>query len=132
MALGIRGVDYVSLPVEDLGKAVAFYRDVLEVRLVDEIRDRWAEFEVGPLRLALYPRETDEGRGGDLALSWWGWTGRRTCWSVAGSPFRMASRRSTFPVAEAVSPGSGTPAGTGWSSWSGPGRLCPDKNRCKP
>lgn len=30
--------------------------------------DRWAEFKLGPISLALYPREPEEGRGGDVGL----------------------------------------------------------------
>jgi len=64
----IDDLDYVSVPVEDLSDAVRFYRDVLGLRLQYEIPRRWAEFSVGSTRLALYPKEEDEGRGGDVAF----------------------------------------------------------------
>lgn len=52
----MRTIDYVIRYVEDLERAVAFYRDVLglEHRFTDEA---YAEFSVGPTKLALYPRD---------------------------------------------------------------------------
>ena len=64
----ISGIDYISVPVDDLEEAVRFYRDVLALPLLFEIPNRWAEFQVGPTHLAVYPREADEGRGGDVAF----------------------------------------------------------------
>lgn len=52
----MRTIDYVIRYVEDLERAVAFYRDVLglEHRFTDEA---YAEFSAGPTKLALYPRD---------------------------------------------------------------------------
>jgi catechol 2,3-dioxygenase-like lactoylglutathione lyase family enzyme len=64
----IQGVDYVSVPVEDFEEAVRFYREVLGLRPHFKLPNRWVEFGLGAVRLALYPREKDEGRGGDVAF----------------------------------------------------------------
>ncbi len=64
----ILGCDYVSLPVDHLDEAVSFYRDVLGLNLLFMTPERWAEFDLAPLSLALYPREKDERRGGEIAL----------------------------------------------------------------
>lgn len=64
----LQQIDYVSLPVENLATSLRFYRDVLGLRLQYEIANRWASFDVGGVELALYPRESNEGRGGDLAF----------------------------------------------------------------
>ncbi len=64
----ILGCDYVSLPVDHLDEAVSFYRDVLGLNLLFMTPERWAEFDLAPLSLALYPREKDEHRGGEIAL----------------------------------------------------------------
>ncbi|MBI4416394.1 MAG: VOC family protein [Euryarchaeota archaeon] len=64
----IRGLQYVSVPVEELAEAIRFYRDVVGLRLLFELPNRWAEFEVGVTRIAVYPREEDEGCGGDVAF----------------------------------------------------------------
>ena len=37
-----------------MGAAVAFYRDVVGLTLVRREGDEWAEFEAGPVRLALH------------------------------------------------------------------------------
>jgi lactoylglutathione lyase len=52
----MRTVDYVIRYVEDLERAVDFYRDVLglEHRFTDEA---YAEFSTGPTKLALFPRD---------------------------------------------------------------------------
>ena len=64
----IRGCDYVSLPVEDFDGAIRFYRDAVGLRLLFRIEERWAEFQVGDVRPAVYPREEGEGRGGEVAF----------------------------------------------------------------
>ncbi|MGZ8620344.1 MAG: VOC family protein [Actinomycetota bacterium] len=51
-------LDHVYYWVRDMDAAVAFYRDVLELALVRRDGDEWAEFEAGPVRLALHG--TDE------------------------------------------------------------------------
>lgn len=64
----LKAIDYVSLPVGDLAVSIRFYTDVLLLPLQFEIPGRWASFEVGGVEVALYPRESDEGSGGDLAF----------------------------------------------------------------
>lgn len=64
----ILGCDYVSVPVDRLEEAVEFYRDVLGLKFLFMTPARWAEFDLGPFFLALYPREADEGRGGEIAF----------------------------------------------------------------
>lgn len=53
----MRTVDYVIRYVEDLERAVAFYRDVLGVehRFTDEA---YAEFSTGSTKLAFFPRSS--------------------------------------------------------------------------
>ena len=49
-----RGLDHVYYWVSDMDRAVAFYRDVLELSLVRRNGDEWAEFDCGASRLALH------------------------------------------------------------------------------
>ena len=65
----LQRIDYVSLPVEDLTASVRFFREVLGLPLLFDVPGRWAAFNVGGIEVALYPREPDEGRGGDLAFA---------------------------------------------------------------
>lgn len=51
----VTGVDFVPVPVRDLGTAVAFYGDVLGLRRSAYVPDRhYAEFEPGDVTLSLY------------------------------------------------------------------------------
>lgn len=43
----ISGIDFVSLPVTDMARARAFYRDVLGLRPGHSAGDAWAEFDLG-------------------------------------------------------------------------------------
>ncbi|MFQ5919282.1 MAG: VOC family protein [Thermoplasmata archaeon] len=65
----IHGCDYVSLPVDQLDEAVRFYRDVLGLNLLFKTPERWAEFDLAPLSLALFPGEQGEPRGGEVAFA---------------------------------------------------------------
>jgi len=57
-------IDHVYYWVRDMGAAVAFYGDVLGLPLVRRDGDEWAEFEAGPVRLALHGTvETLPGSG---------------------------------------------------------------------
>ena len=57
-------LDHVYYWVRDMDAAVAFYRDVLELALVRREGDEWAEFDAGPVRLALHGSdEPDQGSG---------------------------------------------------------------------
>jgi catechol 2,3-dioxygenase-like lactoylglutathione lyase family enzyme len=49
-----RGLDHVYYWVTDMDRAVAFYLDVLGLPLVRRSGDEWAEFDAGPVRLALH------------------------------------------------------------------------------
>jgi predicted enzyme related to lactoylglutathione lyase len=55
MAIG--GIDHVYYWTRDMDAAVAFYRDVFGLALVRRDGDDWAEFEAGPVRLALHGTE---------------------------------------------------------------------------
>jgi len=56
----LRGLDHVYFWTRDMERAVAFYRDVLGLPLLRRDGDAWAEFDAGPVRLALHGR-VDEG-----------------------------------------------------------------------
>ena len=56
-------IDHVYYWVRDMDAAVAFYRDVLELPLVRRDGDEWAEFEAGPVRLALHGSSDDRRPG---------------------------------------------------------------------
>ena len=53
----IERVDFVDVPTRDVGRAVAFYRDVLELRQNPRVE---TEFETGNVTLALW-RPEDQG-----------------------------------------------------------------------
>lgn len=69
-----RAMDFVAYNVTDLDRSVAFYRDVLGLKLSNQWGDRFAEFEVPPTTLALVvlppeaPRPASAG-GAAVALS---------------------------------------------------------------
>jgi catechol 2,3-dioxygenase-like lactoylglutathione lyase family enzyme len=51
----IRGVDFVMYRVNDIGRAVAFYRDVLGLTLEFQSDEhQWAEFACGNVTLSLF------------------------------------------------------------------------------
>ena len=60
-------LDHVYYWTADMDRAVAFYRDVLGLRLIFREGAQWAEFEAGPVRLALHGavegRAVEEGGG---------------------------------------------------------------------
>ncbi|MGH2662622.1 MAG: VOC family protein [Actinomycetota bacterium] len=53
-------LDYIYFWVTDMDRAVDFYSTVLGLRLVRREDSQWAEFDAGPVRLALHG--TIEGR----------------------------------------------------------------------
>ena len=57
-------LDHIYYWVRDMDAAVAFYRDVLGLSLIRRDGDEWAEFDAGPVRLALHGVE---GRGTEAA-----------------------------------------------------------------
>ncbi len=56
-------VTVVWLPVSEIDRAVAFYRDRLDLE-VESQDDRWAMLRAGALRLGLNAREDPRGDGG--------------------------------------------------------------------
>jgi predicted enzyme related to lactoylglutathione lyase len=52
-------VDYVYFWTSDMDRAVRFYGQVLGLRLVHQDQSKWAEFDAGPLRLALHAAVED-------------------------------------------------------------------------
>jgi predicted enzyme related to lactoylglutathione lyase len=70
--VNVLGADFISIEVSDLDKGVAFYRDILGLKLSfhgPEIP--WAEFDVAPITLALTEPQKDRPlkTGGSLALA---------------------------------------------------------------
>ena len=63
----IGAIDHVYYWTRDMDAAVTFYRDVVGLKLVRRNGSEWAEFEAGPIRLALHGRAGGEGvvRAGD-------------------------------------------------------------------
>jgi predicted enzyme related to lactoylglutathione lyase len=56
-------IDHVYFWVADLDVAVTFYRDIVGLELVRREGQGWAEFEAGPIRLALHGGEAPEAGG---------------------------------------------------------------------
>jgi predicted enzyme related to lactoylglutathione lyase len=52
-------IDYVYFWTSDMDRAVRFYGRVLGLRLVHQDQAKWAEFDAGPLRLALHSAVED-------------------------------------------------------------------------
>jgi len=50
----LRGVDHVYYWTSDMDRAAAFYSEVLGLPLVRRSSDAWAEFDGGPIRVALH------------------------------------------------------------------------------
>ena len=50
----LRGVDHVYYWTADMDRAAAFYSEVLGLPLVRRSGDAWAEFDGGPIRVALH------------------------------------------------------------------------------
>lgn len=53
--MSIQGIDFAAYPVQDLARAVAFYREVLGLTLLKHQEGRWAEFDLGDGALCLFP-----------------------------------------------------------------------------
>lgn len=65
MSIDAQGVDFVSLPVTDFDRAVAFYRDVLGLEESIQYGDMpGKEFEAGNLTIALMNFEAFGGKNG--------------------------------------------------------------------
>ena len=67
--MAIVGCNYISLPVHDMPIAIDFYSNSLGLELSYELPGEWAEFRFGPIQLAVYPKEGDEGQGGDIGIT---------------------------------------------------------------
>ena len=50
----LQGLDHVYYWVTDMDRAVAFYEEVLGLKLMRRDGGNWAEFDAGPIRLALH------------------------------------------------------------------------------
>jgi predicted enzyme related to lactoylglutathione lyase len=58
----VEGVAAVWLPVQDMDRAVRFYRDTLDLE-VNKTDGDWADFEANGLRVGLNGRESPGGSG---------------------------------------------------------------------
>jgi catechol 2,3-dioxygenase-like lactoylglutathione lyase family enzyme len=75
----LEGVDHVYYWTRDMERAVSFYGDVLGLALTRRSGKEWAEFDAGPVRLALHGTEEDPPpaggtvvfRVGDLEAARW-------------------------------------------------------------
>lgn len=56
-------LDHVYYWTRDMDAAVAFYQDVVGLSLVRRDGNEWAEFEAGPVRLALHGSEAAVASG---------------------------------------------------------------------
>ena len=64
------GVATVWVPVDDLTRAIEFYRDTLGLALKEQDGDDWAEIDAGGLTVGLNARETaTSGSGGGAVIS---------------------------------------------------------------
>jgi len=65
----IKGVDFVLYNVSDYKRAVAFYRDVLGLKLSEEYGGYWGEFSIGPITLAIRAGDPVTKGGAVIALA---------------------------------------------------------------
>ena len=61
-------IDHVYVWVADLEAGVSFYRDVVGLDLLRRDGGEWAEFEAGPIRLALHGSEAPAGGTGGATV----------------------------------------------------------------
>ena len=61
-------IDHVYYWTRDMDASVAFYRDVVGLTLVRRDGNEWAEFEAGPIRLALHGSDEPPPSGGATAV----------------------------------------------------------------
>jgi methylmalonyl-CoA/ethylmalonyl-CoA epimerase len=92
---GISRVGQIAVPVRDLDRAVAFYRDVLGLRLLFQAPPGLAFFDCGGVRLMLSVPEGPEGAHGssviyyladDIQSAWASVTARGAKPATAGAP----------------------------------------------
>jgi catechol 2,3-dioxygenase-like lactoylglutathione lyase family enzyme len=60
-------LDHIYYWVRDMDAAVAFYHDVVGLEQISRTGNEWAEFDAGPVRLALHGGEAPE-QGGATAV----------------------------------------------------------------
>lgn len=68
----IKGIDFILYNVSDYQQALAFYRNMLGLKLTEEYGGFWLEFEVGNITLALrvpHPGDTLDTRPGGCAIA---------------------------------------------------------------
>ena len=53
----LRGIDHVYYWTRDMDRAVSFYGEVLGLPVANRTGNEWAEFQAGPVRLALHGTE---------------------------------------------------------------------------
>lgn len=63
-----RGVATVWVPVDDMDRAVAFYRDTLELS-VEKQQDQWSEVDANGVRIGLNAHEETHTHGGGAVIS---------------------------------------------------------------
>lgn len=62
-------LDHIYYWVRDMDVAVAFYGEVLALALLRREGDEWAEFDAGPVRLALHGSDRAQSLGRSLGQS---------------------------------------------------------------
>jgi predicted enzyme related to lactoylglutathione lyase len=65
----IKGVDYILYYVSDYKCAVAFYRDILGLKLTEKYKGYWGEFNVGTTTLAISAGKNVSKGGAIVALA---------------------------------------------------------------
>jgi catechol 2,3-dioxygenase-like lactoylglutathione lyase family enzyme len=65
--MAVAAIDHVYYWTRDMDASVAFYRDVVGLPLVRRSGDAWAEFDAGPVRLALHGTD-DQAPGSGTAV----------------------------------------------------------------
>jgi catechol 2,3-dioxygenase-like lactoylglutathione lyase family enzyme len=61
-------IDHVYYWTRDMDASVAFYRDVVGLTLVRREGNEWAEFEAGPIKLALHGSDGSLASGGGTVV----------------------------------------------------------------
>ena len=64
----VHGVAAVWVPVRDMERAVAFYRDVLGLK-VNDTQDEWSDLEANGLKIGLNAREEVAGSEGGAVIT---------------------------------------------------------------
>src|SRR5438093_7260094 len=67
--IDVRAVDFVMYNVSDMGRAKAFYRDVLGLKRGGEYTNSWAEFATEPSTLCLCAPKSNPAWNGPAAIA---------------------------------------------------------------